>query len=114
MFKIPNSIRYSSLVLVSVALSSCNKPAPIGVHFRQSYLDRAGQVLVVQNNSSRHLSCLMTVRNKTHSTRTSYSFAVGPGDSASIGILETGWSFQSGEQVAIAVEGYAKRKLNVP
>ncbi len=97
-----------------VLLSSCSKPAPLNTSFRRSALDSAGLVLQVRNTSGKSLSCAMTATNKTDRQTCRYSFSLAPNSSTEIGLVEAGWSFKSGEDVRIDVEGHRSLSLQVP
>lgn len=99
---------------VALLLASCSKPATLKTSFRPSALDSAGLVLQVRNTSSKSLSCAMTATNRTDAQKCRHSFSLGPNASVELGILETGWSFKSGESVEIAVEGHRSLDFKVP
>ena len=86
--------------------------APLKASFRASAI--SGLVLQVQNTSGEYLSCKMWARNSTLNETTSYSFSLDPYKMTEIGILECGWSFQSGESVYIKTEGFADYSFAVP
>jgi hypothetical protein len=110
--------RWSRLHLVpavlAILLVSCSKPAPLSRTFRPSALDSAGLVLQLRNTSSKNLSCAMTATNKTDRQVCRHSFSLGPNASVELGIIETGWSFKSGESVEIKVEGHRSLDFKVP
>ncbi len=87
---------------------------PITISWRTSALDSAGLVMQVQNTSNERLSCMMAAVNETQGQHTAYSFDVGPYKMYEIGIMECGWSFKSGESVAIRSEGYSDYYFKVP
>jgi hypothetical protein len=87
---------------------------PISISWRRSALDSAGLVMQVQNTSNERLSCMMAAVNETQGQHTAYSFDVGPYKISEIGIVECGWSFKSGEGVAIRSEGYSDYFFKVP
>ncbi|RYD59771.1 MAG: hypothetical protein EOP83_20420 [Verrucomicrobiaceae bacterium] len=82
--------------------------------FRPSALDSAGLVLQVRNTSSKSLSCAMMATNRTDGQVCRHSFSLGPNSLIELGIIETGWSFKSGESVEIAVEGHRSLGFKVP
>lgn len=109
----------SSLMKVCLAatvclLTSCDKPAPLSTSFRRSAMDAAGLVLLVKNTSDKSLICKMSASNKTLNKSTSYTFPLPPHESTEIGILETAWSFHTGEKVRIEVEGFRTLAFEVP
>lgn len=87
---------------------------PIKTTFRQSALDSSGLVLQVHNTGAGHLACKMFVKNKTSGSKADYVFHVSPYAMEEIGILEAGWSFNTGERVRIKTEGYWDITLSVP
>lgn len=109
------SFRLTALVvLTSLPLASCSKRAPLDTSFRRSALDSAGLVMQVRNTSNKSLSCGMTASNKTDGQTCRYSFSLAPSGFTEIGIMEAGWSFKSGENVRIDVEGHRAHSLQVP
>ena len=88
--------------------------APIRISWRPSKLDSNGEVMQVHNGSSEFLSCEMVVTNFIVQQGTNYQFDVGPNSMKEIGIVECGWSFKSGESIAIGTEGYANMFFKVP
>src|SRR6476660_2571314 len=104
-------IKQVPLIAMALAMSACGKKStpPINVSFRHSVLDSAKLVMIVRNTGDRSLSCLMTATNKTLNQQNQYPFSLGPRDSSEIGWMQTNWSFQSGETVTLAAEGYASR-----
>lgn len=112
---IPFAVLVSSVCIVITGCGqSSAPPAPLKVGFRGSALDRAGLVLQVQNTSDKHLSCRMTAVNSVQAQRVNYSFDLAPYNSTEIGVLECGWSFKTGEGVAIQVEGHSPVSFPVP
>jgi len=104
-----------AMVLVNTLfLTGCWKPAPIKTSFRRSALDSSGLVLQVQNTSGHRLSCKMTAKNKTLNQRVNYAFDLGPYSITEIGLLETNWTFRMGESVEIEVEGFSGKSFKVP
>lgn len=97
-----------------MALTACGKPAPLEINFRASRLDSNGLVLIVHNKGNGYLSCKMIARSKVRNQSVSYPFDMGPGGKKEIGLLESGWTFKTGEQVEIEVEGYRSHSFKVP
>ncbi len=87
---------------------------PLELGFRRSSLDSSGLVLQAENKGNGSLSCRVIATNKTVQQHTDYPFTVGPYRMAENGILETGWSFKTGEQEGICVEGFSPVYLTVP
>jgi hypothetical protein len=88
--------------------------APVQTTFRGSWLDPNGLVLQVRNTSGKSLSCSMRARNNTMNENMVYRFSVGPWDTTEVGILESGWSWYSGETGYIEVEGCSSVSFTVP
>lgn len=103
-----------AFIIISFAWKYFTSQSPIEVSFRQSALDSSGLVLQVRNNSDKHLACVMTAQNKLVNQVAKYNFDLGPNETKEIGILESGWSFKSGESVWIETEGYATKEFEVP
>lgn len=112
--KWPNLALVAVMLVSTLLLAGCGKPAPIKTSFRQSALDSSGLVLQVQNTSDHRLSCKMTAKNKTLNQRVNYAFDLGPYASTEIGLLETDWTFKTGESVEIEVEGFSGKSFKVP
>jgi hypothetical protein len=106
-------LRLALLAVLSCALSGCGDPAPIAISYRQSLLDSAGLVMIVNNTGSKYLSCRMNVSSGVNRTKTGYLFSLGPHASQEIGVIQAGWSFKSGEKVQIAVEGHVTHSIAV-
>jgi len=107
-------LSHLAILCFVVVVTSCSKPAPLHTSFRRSALDSAGLVLQVRNTSGKSLSCAMTAINKTDGQTCRYSFSMAPSGFTEIGIMETGWSFKSGESIEIAVEGHRSLDFKVP
>ena len=110
----PSSLMKVCLAATVCLLTSCDKPAPLSTSFRRSAMDAAGLVLLVKNTSDKSLICKMSASNKTLNKSTSYTFPLPPHESTEIGILETAWSFHTGEKVRIEVEGFRTLAFEVP
>ena len=62
-----------------IAFFGEKKPiVPVEMSFRQSALDSSGLVLIAQNTSKGHLSCVLTVENKILNQRERFSISFGP------------------------------------
>ena len=107
---------YKALPIIALMalLSSCGKQPPLKTSFRQSSLDNSGLVLQVRNTGSHHLSCHLTARNKTLKQHVNYSFDLAPYSKTEIGLLETGWTFKTGESCEIRTEGFSTISFKVP
>jgi hypothetical protein len=86
----------------------------LSTSFRRSALDSAGLVLQVRDTGDRSLSCVMTATNKVNRQVQRHSFLLAPYASTEVGILESDWSFRSGESVRIEVEGHDELDFKVP
>jgi len=106
-------VKVLSVAIMAILLSSCEKRAPITTSFRQSSLDNSGLVLQVRNTGDHHLCCYLTVKNKMLEQQISHSFNVAPYSQAEIGLLETGWTFKTGESCEIEVEGFRSISFKV-
>jgi len=86
--------------------------APVDLTWRPSAL--TGLVMQTHNTSGNHLSCLLTVVNKTHQENKQFSFSLDPYGGKEIGIMECNWAFEHGEIGNIKVEGYSQKEFTVP
>jgi len=82
------------------------------VKYRQA-LTGAGLVLQIKNLSDRNLSILATFKNPTMHQEKSFRVDIGPGKFTEIGHLE-GWTFASGDQIAISHNDYNAWNGSVP
>ena len=101
-------------LLPLLMFGGCNSCAPVEVTFRQSLLDEAGLVLQVHNTSDGHLSCVMEAENNLQKQSVSHSFSLAPYEDMELGIIETGWSFRTGESVVVKCEGKIPYTTTVP
>lgn len=106
--------RFLLVVALAFAIASCGKPAPVAVSFRSSLLDSGGMVMVLESKGNGYLACRMNVWNYVADQSRTYLSSVGAGARQSIGLIEANWSFQTGEEVEVEVEGYKTRSLKVP
>lgn len=77
-------------------------------------MDRAGLVLQVHNTSDKSLSCKLIAHSEIANQTLSHIFSVGPNSTEEIGLVETNWTFKTGERVQIEVEGYSSKGFSVP
>ena len=116
--RINDRLKVSFLLLAAICLGLCacskKQPPPLRVSFRQSLLDSAGLVMQVQNTGDRSLACLMIAENKTLKQGNQHVFSVGPRANTEVGMMQTSWSFRSGETVELRVEGYSPFRFEVP
>lgn len=106
--------RLSLLMAFCLVIVGCGKPAPLDISYRPSLWDSAGLVLIVRNTGTQYLSCRMNVSSDVTGKKAGYLFSLGPHATQEIGAIQAGWSFKSGEDVRIAVEGHATHKFTVP
>ena len=85
---------------------------PVVVHFRPSLLGK-GMVAVIENNSERYLTIVLTTRNPTLATARRFTLELGPGASKDFGHLE-GWQFASGDELSLFHDDFRGLKVNVP
>lgn len=89
------------------------KPAmPVVVNFRESMLGQ-GLVAVIRNQSDRHLTVMLSLRNSTLSSVKRFRLDLGPRSSTDFGHLE-GWQFASGDEFSLYNDDFAVLKLTVP
>ncbi len=94
------------------AAVSAKPPLPVVVGFRSSMLGK-GLVAMIENNSDRYLTVMLTVRNPTLSTAKRFKLDLEPRSSLDFGHLE-GWQFVSGDEVALYNDEFGALRLTVP
>lgn len=85
------------------------KNPPVGITFRKSMMF-AGYVAQVTNLSNETIMVSLYVKNDKHNQREKWSFPISRGETKEIGVLETSWHFDPGEEGYVEVQGY-RRKL---
>jgi len=85
---------------------------PVQVQYRPAVLG-PGLVLLVTNESDRHLSLLAKLTNPTVKQERSYRLDVAPHATVDVGHRE-GWILESGDQVQISSSGYKPWQGSIP
>ncbi|MDF7826575.1 hypothetical protein P4B35_21270 [Pontiellaceae bacterium B12227] len=107
------SLIVSVVALFVMHLMGYGLKPPVQLGFRNSKIG-IGQVLQVQNTSSRELQCSMWVTNKVALQSTTYDFALNPNELKEIGMRECDWHFDIGERGSISAEKHLFfRRFNV-
>ena len=89
------------------------KPSlPVVVNFRSSLLGK-GLVAVIENQSDRYLTVVLSVRNPTLSVSRRYKLDLDPREKADFGHME-GWQFVSGDEFSLFNDEFAPLRLSVP
>jgi len=87
-------------------------PLPVEIAYRKA-LTGPGLVLVVKNNSGRHLSIHATLKNPSLNQEKSYRLDVPPKGTTEVGYRE-GWTLASGDTVTLSHNVYKSWKGNIP
>ena len=82
-------------------------PPPISVTFRESMM--TGYVLQLHNRSNNRIVANVYVENKVRNQRMKQSFGVPPNEMKEIGILESDWAFESGENGYVEADGFTQK-----
>lgn len=94
------------------AAASAKPLLPVTIGFRSSMLGR-GLVALIDNNSDRYLTVVLSVRNPTRALAKRFNLELAPRSSTDFGHFE-GWQFASGDEVALFNDGFATLRLAVP
>lgn len=96
-------------ILAVVIRSGVFEPSPpVLVKFRPSLIDSRTLVLQLYNEGDKRLVCTVSAANMNTNEKMHHSLILEPFSQKEIGVLETGWSFITGELVIIGVKGYRK------
>lgn len=94
------------------AAASAKPALPVVVGFRSSMLGR-GLVAVIENTSERYLTVVLSARNPTRAVARRFNLELAPHTETDFGHLE-GWSFSSGDEVALFNDEFGALRLTVP
>lgn len=109
------------LALVAGAFWYFNSPAyqkqfkpdiPVAVKYRRAATG-PGMVLMVENQSKRQLSLLVTLKNPSLNTARNFRFDVAPGGTTQAGYRE-GWVLSSGDQITLSHAEYKDWQGSIP
>jgi hypothetical protein len=107
-------------VILSVITGCGIEPqAPLQITRRDSlatafFEGKRSSVLIFTNLSDEHLSVTLNAIAKD-GNRQSWTFDLLPHEQGKeIGVLETGWAFESGETIKVSVPGYRIRTEKIP
>lgn len=94
------------------AAAAIKPDLPVVVNFRSSILGK-GLVAVIENNSDRYLTVVLSVRNPTLSVSRRFTIDLDPRSKTDFGHIE-GWQFVSGDEVALFNDEFKALRLTVP
>ncbi|MDR2346256.1 MAG: hypothetical protein LBE18_09335 [Planctomycetaceae bacterium] len=105
-------------VILSVFVG-CGQQPPLQITIRDSlataFIGKHSSVLIFTNLSDKHLSVTLNAIARDGKDKRSWTFDLLPHErNIEIGILETGWAFESGETIEINVPGYGTRTEKIP
>lgn len=94
------------------AAASAKPPLPVAVGFRSSMLGR-GLVAMIDNNSDRYITVVLSVRNPTRALAKRFNLELSPRSRTDFGHFE-GWQFASGDEFILFSDDFAALRLSVP
>jgi hypothetical protein len=108
---------FASVILSVIA--GCGELPPLQITRRDSlatafFEGKQSSVLIFTNLSDEHLSVTLKAIAKDGTSQL-WTFDLLPHEQGKeIGILETGWAFESGETIKVSIPGYRTRTETIP